>query len=442
MNRGTDRGPTGQRLASIRPAELHEAIVRSAVTALREGAPTELADGLEFWRMSDLGARVVDIRSRRIEALASELSEAKLAYEGARRNSNAATTERMREDFFTDAEAEGHRIDELERELRRAEEESSDLVAPARFDSDCDFLAHALSALVHFGEHAPPGVAEALSQVVRFTRFTPVHSVDPPQLEIEYHLLLPADGKVAKFGPITCTVTNLAYRNTLRDNGDAQRARALLHERLGDSPDTEHDTPAGHAVQAMTERLMSQLGWSRLAGRTLATSGLQPLYAIASNLLWGDEIPADLDPTYVDLVRSTYSNPQFRWNGRHHALDCRLRQLCVDATIEEGGVIKMADLEARLEDTNVDDIRITIFSRDQQLGQAPVWRPCLERRGDWIQQHPKSGRSLAAVACPHCGRWASWVVRTPETPGCLLCPDCRRMPVTDSPTFPEVYLRL
>jgi hypothetical protein len=236
-------------------------------------------------------------------------------------------------------------------------------------------------------------------------------------------------------------VTNRAYRKTLRDSGDTQRVRAWLQERMGA---TDEDLGAGahRAVQVLTDQLHTVAGWSKLAAGTLARSGVAPLYAIAAHLLWEESLPDDLDPVYVDLVERNYSSAQFSWNGRHHALDCSLRQRCVDAVLTAGGELRMDELEAALADTKVEATRITIFSRPQQLGCAPPWEPCLERRGSWIRQRPKRARSLAAVPCPHCGGYASRVVRTPETPACLLCPTCRRMPTAASPVFPEVYLRL
>lgn len=306
------------------------------------------------------------------------------------------------------------------------------------FGSECDYLAHALAAIIRHGEYVPADVPDALAQIIEFSAFRAINHTDKPLLEVEFYLLLPADGRVARFGPITCQIPNRAYRKTLRDNGDTDLARALLADKLG-----LDGHAAGHrATHALTRLLQAEAGWTQLAARLLATSGLTVLHQVAGNILWGDPLPSDIDPGFAELVVSTYSDRTLSWNPRGHASDCQPRQLCVDHLVANGGTMRYLDLEAAVAGTKVDDLRITIYSRDQQCGNAPVWRPCMLRLGDWVQQHPKAGRSLAAVPCPHCGGYASRVVRTPETPACLLCPDCRRMPVDGSPVFPDLYLRL
>ncbi len=438
----SDTGRLAERVASIDPAEFHGAVQAAAVAALRDGAPVELLDGVEFWRMSDLNARVTDTRGRRIAMLGEELADARRAYDQARRNANSTTNEKLRADYLADSEREADRITALEADLASAEAQPDSAATPDAFDSDCDFLAHALAGLTVHGEHAPAEYVDALSRVIEFDAFTPIHTTDPPQVEVTFHLLLPADGRVARFGPITCRVQNRAYRNTLRDNGETQRARALMHQRLRQEGHADLDAAPHRAVDSLRDLLVTQLGWTRHAARTLATSGVGALYDIAAHLLWGDPLPAGLDPAYVELVTTTYQDPGFRWNPHRHALDCTLRQTAVDAVVAAGGHLGFTELETALTNTTVDDVRITVFSRDQTIGNGPTWHPCLERRGDWIQQHPKSGRSLAAATCPHCNGFASRVVRTPETPADLLCPTCHRMPTTDSPTYPDTYLTL
>lgn len=442
MARSTDTGRLTECIASIAPAELHRELVAAAVAALRDGAPLELLDGLQYWRAANLTHQITDTRARRIATLEEDLAAAQAAYRQARANANTTRNERLRGDYFADAEREAERVEQLEADLAAQQARPTGRCEPDSFHSECDFVAHALAGLVHHGEHAPRDLADALSTVVQFTAFRPVHTTDPPQLDVEFSLLLPADGRVARFGPITCRVTNRAYRNTLRDNGDTQRLRAWLAQRHAAAGHAHLDTAPHRAVQYLAEQLQATAGWTQLAAGTLARSSLAPLYAIAAHILWDNPLPDDLDPDYVELVTSIYSAADFAWNQRHHALDCSLRQRCVDAAVAAGGRVSFLDLEAALADTKVDAVRITVYSRPQSLGDAPTWHPCLERHGDWIQQHPKTGRSLAAIACPHCGGWASRVVRTPETPACLLCPTCHRMPTEGSPVFPAVYLHL
>lgn len=119
-----------------------------------------------------------------------------------------------------------------------------------------------------------------------------------------------------------------------------------------------------------------------------------------------------------------------------------MRQQLVDVIAARGEVAAYPDVISDLAKTKVDDQRITVFSRVQQLGKAPPWEPCVERIGTWAQYAPRTERSLRLVACPHCGGHAAKVIRVPELPACLLCPDCRRMPTAGSPVFPAEYLSL
>lgn len=442
MARSTDAGRLSERIASVSPTELHREIVAAAIAALRTGAPVEMLDGLQYWRASDLVSHVIDTRARRIAAIEEDIAAAEAAYRQARANANTTRNERLRGDYLADAEREAERIDRLEASLSAERARPADSTEPDSFDSECDFLAHALAGLVHYGEHAPKELVESLSTVLEFNAFRPVDWSDTPQLEVEFSLLLPADGRVARFGPITCRVTNRAYPNTLRRSGDTQQLRAWLRERIAAAGHDHLDAGSHRSVQFLAEQLHIAAGWSKLAATTLVRSGVASLYMVATHVLWGDGLPSDIDPGYVDLVVNTYGAADFAWNGRHHALDCSLRQLCVDAVVDAGGALGLVELEEALRDTDVDAVRISVYSLPQTCGRAPTWEPCLERRGSWIRQHPRTGRSLVAIACPHCGGAASRVVRTPETPACVLCPICRRMPTAGSPVFPEVYLRL
>jgi hypothetical protein len=436
-NRTSDEGRLVERIATVDPLELHEQIALSAIAALRHGAPVQLLDGLSFWS-SNTGARsVIDERAAKRQRLRDEIARTEAEYRNARANANATDNERLRRDYIADSEVHARTLDGLEGQLAVLEQTPDTAPAASAFTSEADYLAHALAGLVLNGEYAPPDASDALSQIIEFTAFRAIAHTDPPQLETEFHLLLPANGMVAKFGPITCRVRNRAYRNTLRDNGDAAAARSLLAASYGD--DAAGAGP--RAIHAFAKALR-EAGWTRNAARLLSASGLTTLHQIAAHALWDRPLDVAIDPRLAELVIDTYSSPDFSWNPRAHALDCSLRQLCVDAVVANGGSMAYPDLEAALADTKVDDLRITIYSRGQQLGSAPTWHPCLIRVGDWLQQHPKSGRSLRAVACPHCGGWASKVIRTPETPACLLCPDCLKMPTHDSPTYPDVYLRL
>jgi hypothetical protein len=117
-----------------------------------------------------------------------------------------------------------------------------------------------------------------------------------------------------------------------------------------------------------------------------------------------------------------------------------MRQQLVDAVAARGGFVAYSDVIGDLAQTKVDDQRITVFSRTQQLGEVPPWEPCVERSGRWAQYAPRAERAIRLRSCPHCGGRASKVIRVPEVRSCVLCPDYRRMPTADSPVFPGAYV--
>lgn len=442
MNWTSDHSDLAERIATIDPAELHEAVVNSAIEALRSGAPCVALDGLEYWRMGDAMKGFTNKAFRRQADLEARLISAREDYDRARKNANTAVSPVVRDDFVRDAEAQRAEIDSLEARLvDDAERGDGPPSTFEDFDSDCDFLAHALAAILAFGERCPREVTEALDRVLEFTNFTSFPGEDPPVVRVEFCLLLPADGRVARFGPISCVVRNRAYRNTLRHNGASTRARALLTADLGKASGANSIAPPHQAAEEVMRQLMSQ-GWTRRAARTLVCSGVPALYAVAAAELWDVELPEGMDPAYVELVRATYGNPDFEWNPHRHSSDCSSRQDLVDAVVASGGAIDIPELEERLGATRAVSSRLNSLSRPQDLGGAPVWLPCLERTGNWVRQGAKAGRGLRTILCPHCGGSATKAVRTPETPDCVICPTCRRMPSPGSPVFSADYLDL
>lgn len=441
MSWTSDNGPLAERVATIDPTELHEAVVSSAIEALQTGATCVALDGLEYWRVGDAMKGYTNTAFRRQADMEGRLVSARQDYDRARQNANTAVSPAVRDDFVRDAEAQRAEIDVLEDSLAAdADGDDGPMSTFEDFDSDCDFLAHALAGIVTFGEHCPREVVEALDRVLEFTNFEPLPEEDPPMVRLEFCLLLPADGRVARFGPISCLVRNHAYRNTLRNSGASARARALLTRGPGPTTKANPNALPHVAVNEAMQQLVGH-GWTRRAARTLVCSGVPALYAIAATELWDVELPLDLDSAYVDLVRATYGNPEFAWNPHRHAVDCAHRQTVVD-TVVSNGATSLPALEQQLSETSIDANRLSIFSRPQDLGGAPVWLPCLERTGNWTRQAAKAGRGLQAIPCPHCGGFAAKVVRTPETPACVICPTCRRMPSADSPIFPAEYLEL
>jgi hypothetical protein len=399
-----DRGRNADRIASIDTLELHQAIVDWCLAALRNGAGVELIDALRFWHLSDVRVSVVDEDERKQRLLVSEIDDTTRSYEQARRNANRTTDPDLVDDFPADAALLRGKLRQLEKQL---DELGSDTALPTleQFTSDASFIAHGIAALAHCGADAPAELAAQLSEVLEFTNV----ALDQVARTVTFtfRLLLPADGKVAYFGPITATVANRAYPGTLKGLPRLEEARTLLCDQSADSPH--------RATRQLAARLV-EIGWSPLAASTLARSGVEPLYRIALQLLGDNQPLDDLDPELVQHVLATYADPKFTWNPRYHHVDCTTRQRLIDLVLAAGGQVTHEDLLNQLDGSGVQPADVTIMSLPQTFGTAPTWPPSILRIGDWGRRSPRSTRSLLVVECPHCDGWASTAVRTPEVP--------------------------
>lgn len=426
-----DRGRNADRLASIDTLEIHGAIVESTVAALRNGAGVELIDALRFWQLSELRSNIVNDSDRKARRVAADVEHLSKSYEQARRNANSVSDPELCKDFLADANSLHAKLQSLRAESAQLASQTR-LVDPDSFTSDAGFIAHGMAALANCGERAPAELSEQLAQILRIDA-AEIDHLDRT-VTFTFHLLLPADGKVALFGPVRATVANRAYRATLKGLPGLEQARTVLCDRF--------DQPSPHFATRELAAALVKSGWSPLSSGTLARSGVEPLYRIAFHHLGIGPKPAELDPRYVERVLATYSDPEFRWNARYHHLDCTTRQTIVDALVDAGGELGHQELIDKLQGTSVDHLDINLVSRDQSFGKAPSWCASVLRIGDWDNRAPRSTRSLRLVGCVHCDGWASYVVRAPEISAALLCRNCLRMPLPDSPVFPIGYLAL
>jgi hypothetical protein len=402
------------------------------------GLPAEFLDGHTVTRADGLLGAIRDQRGDRLDHLDQELADARRRLNRARANANDEEDSELAAEYRADARHQMDRIRHLE-DQRAQQAVTTDGASAAEFTSGADYVAHALARLATIERDTHGAIGDALSHILDFTD---IDVTEPGIVTLSFHIKVPADGRVARLGPLHATVRNHAYRNTIaRDaRGDVPR-RILasmatangLASQLGSSP---------HQVLTEVVDALRTAGYTPLAAGTAVRSGLGPLYAVLAHYLWDEPLPAGLEPAYARHIVATYRNPDFAWDHRYHALDCTLRQQLIDAVHAAGGCLTMAEAIERLAGTKVDNPRISNFTRTQHLGDAPPWPPCLQRRGNWARQAPRTARSLATHTCPHCGGRATKAVRTPETPNGLLCPTCRRTPDEDSPTFPTDYLSI
>ena len=427
-----DRGRVGERVATIRPAELHRAIAEAAARAIRAGVQAELLDGRRAARLGQLLGAGPDRRATRLDYLDERIAEAERRATNARRNANSADDPDLADELLADAK-------DARDEVVRLRDERAQLAArheglPDVFESDADYVARALANLANIEHTADGEVGEALSHILRIEGMAVTD--DGSHVDVSFRIDVPADNRVARLGPVTCRVANRAYRNTLGSTlGSHPLVTTAVRHGLGAAVRHCNDTTV---LRAVADTMLAR-GYSQLAASIAVRATIPSLHAVIAHDLWGDPIPVGLDVEYVALILAVYKAPGFAWNRHRHTVDPTERQALVDLVAQAGGRVDVAGLAGRL---GARRAHLTqVFSRPQKVGDAPVWEPCLCRGGQWQQGRRAEGteRYLALVSCPHCGGHATVVARTPETPACLLCPTCRRMPTPGSPVFPDDY---
>ncbi|MBZ5735639.1 hypothetical protein K8Z61_14180 [Nocardioides sp. TRM66260-LWL] len=147
-------------------------------------------------------------------------------------------------------------------------------------------------------------------------------------------------------------------------------------------------------------------------------------------------------PQYLELLRSTYLNPDLRWGQSAVPDDVRmvrrLIRLCEVEADHEAGVL-VADL---MEATG-------LASRDIRNFVVPRTRKAGFRRPRYLEYADAAKSRMRPVRCPHedCDGYATHAVLLPEVAAsgyAVICADCRRAPNLDgdwpSITFPRAYL--
>ena len=143
-----------------------------------------------------------------------------------------------------------------------------------------------------------------------------------------------------------------------------------------------------------------------------------------------DELIGDLEAPYVEHLRSVYFT-EGGWGHPTWAADSFRFERRLLATLRTlpGCAANKKDLADGL---NVSMRQLSLRVRQSGRRAALVTRPQVQTMG--------------LVRCPHADcpgpRWASHVLVTPETPGGLLCPACRRTPDDASVIYPAAYLEV
>ena len=453
----SESGSKGDRLASISFRQFHERFIDAVITAFQTGAGSQLVDGVVMNELSQLALSFSDAKQLKREHYAEQITMFERRYRNARDNANDAASSQEREEFLEDSQRARSELAAAKQQLELLEQ-TAERESLESFVTKPGPLLRAFTAIASDGSKGPAELAASLKQILRFTGL----KNDPltQQVTLQFDLLIPTAGRVARFGPINMTFNNLAYKKTLAREPVTDRAKAalaILVAPKAQAPDSAQATDAATAERGrrLADKvcdesirvLLMQSGWTKAAATIASRSHLAPIYQIIANRLFPDATGNlatgldQLDPAFVQHILDLYGSADFNWNSRH-SLGCRDRQTMVDFVARSGGEVRKDHFDDFAKDSGVPKAKAVSCREEQARGVSPTWKPCLQPLGTWSPNTAKTERSLALIPCPHCGGHATKVVRTPETTESLLCPDCMRMPNPDSPIFPECYLDL
>jgi hypothetical protein len=279
--------------------------------------------------------------------------------------------------------------------------------------------------------------ANVVRQIIRFDRLT-AHETERT-VEVVFRLVIPADGQVLIFGPITTVVENRAYRSSLpvemQPTGRKYQARQSVFELV---------PKKFNRYQAMLffRDSLREAGYGANAATLLSLSNNAALYNVTANELWGVDLDDDVSAEFAEHVRATYRQEPLLWDRRRYILTAAIHQQCIDIIRDAGGTITQGAFRAAAAELGYSEFQVgKLHLVRSGHGLIPL-APAFERVGH-TREGPKGNNNLLQlISCPHCEGFLTKVVRVREVPTMLLCPDCRRMPTEPSIVFPRIYLTL
>lgn len=373
---------SGEHLASIRASELHESIAHTAAHTFSDGVPVELTE-TPIWVE---GARTLTLggSAHREAATRRRLEEAEASAKRARRNANLADDDDLADAFIAEARDFTDEARRLRSDLDELQAHTDQPALGDEFESNAGFIVGVLAKLAHVEGALDSETRQALKWLIQDARLQPCEE----GVRWSVKIMLPTPDGAALAGPVEGIVPN-------------------RKKNLKPSP-------------------ISVLGLNTRANSVLSVAPPGIVEAIRV----GD--PAS---DWARHVRSVYQSDDFAWKAGMWQLPDQGRQRLVDEVAAAGGRIPIH----RLRDTGIPSRHIQRYSRAEDfLNGAPV----ATRHGPWGKGPTREGeqREVGLVDCPHCPGNATTVIIVPEVPTNLLCPDCRRMPIEDSPQFPEWYI--
>jgi len=453
--RGWDRTDTGVKYVAGFPSHwLHRPLADLIIEALESGVPGELV-------ALSVASDADEDRKEALLAQLNELREARTNHEANARGLGLLAAKALEQGREADAE---------DYEAQRAEEKAAadnlapkiakreqDLLAPRPVPSGAEGqfgdLARVVAYLRQCKDQGPVAVNDALLEIItdmRFSEITPVSAL------LTVKLVVPTTDGPVELGPLSVVVARRGRtgRKGCPDAGLAARRAEFAKMYLSEARSIADIAKTTGWDTTVTERYVSEwLGEPGLDGRPRVPSkGLRaaimdcPVPDVRRALgahLFGTPLPEGIAPGWAEHVLRTYTTDvpwALSWAADTH----RQRRAVVAyvAAHDAGRGVAVGEVEQVL---GVDHWYLLDMLHDvRRAGNAtPAYRPCLQRVGaaEWDRWTSDSDKRVRLLACPHCGGRASHVLRVPEVPACVLCPQCARMPGHPSLVFGPEYFK-
>lgn len=433
-NAGWGRRPhlQGERSATVACALLHERLADGIVAAIRDGVPVEWLDGHHAWREGDV-LRVAERAPDPTKDLERRIARTEKQLTNLTDSIANARTEALRDRLTQDADRVQRELDELHNDLAAANAERQPVEEPDTFDSELGFLVSCLAVLRETHESADAELGDALSTILEQLELRP----DPNGDELTWNtrVRVPARGGVACVhaqGRVPAATLRKA-RSIAAQQHDILEA-FMTEDVTIDEVTTRFGKTSTDRVQRALLAELATHGLPRgIRGHLVHRAPLparQVVWASLNRRRW----PQDTDPGYADHVAHAYIQSPTRGGnpGRRHQAAARAQLIC-DYLADRGGTAPRAQVVTDLADRGVTDAAVAT-ALEARVAPGHRYRPRAIRR---CPERPST--DIALLDCPHCGGWARIVCHLPEVPDGLLCPDCRRAPVADSPPFPSAY---
>jgi hypothetical protein len=424
---------TGPRLAALNLMQFSPAMYEAAVAAIRLGVPAEWVHLAK--RLSERERRDVNPRANRVFALETSIERTQTE----QRNLAVAmsnTSETLHEPLIAHLNRLQTNLERFRTELEALRKEQPPTEVPPRFTADADALIFGLRWMARFDDKAPVAVTQALGRLLVDCR---VH-MDGDYVTLSFCLLLPTERGNVILGPIHARAVNAFRRAPISPGSELlPHLMATLRRKVEEHPNAIRFD--GICRRAIRDELVN-VGLSVPAATTLSESAIaEPINAIWCKTT-GHRLPRGLSASYASLVATIYGDARFSWRGGNK-LAAPTRAHVIGTLLRLGGSATPKQLSQAM-GGQPGAMRIIQLAEPLEKGHFP-YPPSIEKAPGW---NPSPGVHAAPnrvqlVACRHCGRRATLVLRVPEVPDALLCPDCGRMPrIARSPVFPDVYQEL